>query len=106
MSDLFSRQSAKLVTFLYLKEVFHRFYVLALFTNFSVAAAMLPILAKLNVILRSECVNNWEFLCSLGKESKLMMILPLKSTFYSGITHLILKIPEYLLPTTAILKLQ
>ena len=35
--------------------------------------------AKLSVILRSECVNTWEFLDSLGKELKKMIILPLKN---------------------------
>ena len=68
------------------------FNVLALFTNFSVVAAMLPIMAKLSVILRSECANTWEFLHSLGKELKVMMIPPLKNIFYSAITHLNLKI--------------
>ena len=28
---------------------------------------MLPIMAKLSVILKSECVKNWEFLHSLGR---------------------------------------
>ena len=51
----------------FLKTKFHRSYVLALFINISVVAAMLPIMAKLSVILRSECVNIWEFLHSLGK---------------------------------------
>ena len=46
MSDFFSRLSAKLVTFLDLKTKFHRFFVLALFTNFSAVAVMLPIMAK------------------------------------------------------------
>ena len=58
----------KIVTFLHLKTKFHRSYVLALFTNFSVVAAMLPIMAKLSVILKSECAKTWEFLHSLGKE--------------------------------------
>ena len=39
--------------------------------------------------LRSECANTWEFLHSLGKELKVMMIPPLKNIFYSAITHLI-----------------
>ena len=39
---------------------------------------MLPIMAKLGVISKSGCVNTWEFLHSLGKEFKMMMILPLK----------------------------
>ena len=50
ISDLFSRLSAILVTFLHLKTKLHRSYVLALFTSFSVVAAMLPIMAKLSVI--------------------------------------------------------
>ena len=31
---------------------------------------MLPIMAKLNIILRSECVNTWGFLHSLGERVK------------------------------------
>ena len=88
--------SARLVTFLHLKTKFHRSYVLALFINFIVVAIM----AKLSVILKSECADTWEFLHSLGKELKLMMIPPLKSIFYSAITHLILKISQFLQPTT------
>ena len=41
ISGLFSRLSAKLVTFLQLKTEFHCSYVQALFINFSVMAAML-----------------------------------------------------------------
>ena len=54
---MFSRLNPKLLIILHLKINFHRFYVLALFTNVSVVAAMLPIMAKLSVILRSEYVN-------------------------------------------------
>ena len=61
---------------------------------------------KLSVILRSECVNTREFLHSLGIELKEIMILPLKNTFYSAITHLILKISQFLLPTTTTLRLR
>ena len=86
MSDFFSRLSAKLGTFSHLEIKFDHFYVLALSTNFSAVASMVPIMAKLNVILRSEFVNLWEFLHSLRKESKVLMILPLKNTFYSTIT--------------------
>ena len=71
----------KISNFLHLKTKFHRSYFLALFTNFSVVAAMLPIMAKLSVILKSECANIWEFLHSLGKELKVMMIPPLKNIF-------------------------
>ena len=104
MSCLFSRLSAELVTFLHLKRNFHRSYILALFTNFSVVAAMLLTIAKLSDILRSECANTWEFLHSLGKELKVMMIPPLKNIFYSAITHLILKISQFLQLTTINLK--
>ena len=106
MSDLLSRLSAKLVTFVHLKTKFHRFYVLVPFTNFSAVATMLPIMAKLNAILRSEWVSTWEYLHSLGKELKVMMILPLKNIFYSAIIRLILEISQFLLPTTTILKLR
>ena len=68
MSNLFSRLSAKLVSFLHLKTKFHRSCVLALLTNFRAVAAMLPSMAKLSVSLKSESVNIWEFLHSLGKE--------------------------------------
>ena len=49
--------------------------------KFQCGAAMLPIMAKLSIILRSECVNTWEFLHSVGKELKEMVILPLKTPF-------------------------
>ena len=98
---------AKLVIFLHLKTKFHCSYVLALpTTSFSVVAAMLLIMAKLNLILRSEYVNIWEFLHLLGKELKVMIILPLKNIFYSVIMHLILEISQFSLPTTATLKLR
>ena len=46
---------------------------------------MVPIMAKPNAILSSKCVNTWEYWYSLGKELKIMMILPLKNSFYSAI---------------------
>ena len=42
---------------------------------------------KKNLILRSECVNTWEFLHSLRKALKVTIILRLKKIFYSAITH-------------------
>ena len=63
-----SSLSAKLVAFLHLKTKFYYSYVLGLFTNFGVAA-MLPVMEKLNIILRSECVNTWKFLHSLILQS-------------------------------------
>ena len=80
---MFPTLSAKLVIFIVLKTKFHCSYVLVLFKNFSVVAAMLPITEKLNVILRSECVNTWEFRYSLRKELKAMMILPLHLLFWN-----------------------
>ena len=44
-------------------------------------ATMLPIMTKLNVILRSF------FRHRLGKELKAMATLPLKNIFHSAITH-------------------
>ena len=70
-----NKLSAELETFLHLKTQFHRSYVLAFSTNFSVVAAMLPIMAKLCNISRSECMNTWESLHPRGKELKVMMIL-------------------------------
>lgn len=57
ISDCFPSPSVKLLIFLNLKTKFQSSYVLALFTNFSVVDAMLPIIAKLNVIKRSDFVN-------------------------------------------------
>ena len=96
----------KISNFLHLKTKFHRSCVLALLTHFSAVVAMLPVMAKLKVILKSECVNTWEFMHSMGKELKEMMILPLKNTFYSAITHPILKISQFLVPTTMTSKLR
>ena len=104
ISDLFPRISARLVTFLHLKTKFYRSYVLALFKNFSMVAAMLPNMAKLSVILKSECANTGGFLYSLRKELKVMMIPLLKNICYSATTHLILKISQFLKPATMILK--
>ena len=106
MCDLFLILSGKLVTFSHLQTKFYRSYDLALCTNFSVVAAMRPIMAKLNVVLRSELVNFWEFLHSLEKVLKVMMIQPLKKIFHSTITHLILKISQFLRPTAKTLKLR
>ena len=58
------------MTFLHLETEFHRSYIVALLTNFSVVAAMVPIMAKLNVILMSECVKTLEFRHLLGKQLK------------------------------------
>ena len=72
----------KLVAFLYLKTGSYRFYVQALFINFRAVTAMLPVTAKLNVILSSEYVNTWEIQHSLGKKLKAMLILPLKNILF------------------------
>ena len=79
--------------------------LLALFTNVDVVAAMLLLMTKLSIILRSESVSTSEFLHSLGKQLIKMMILSSKNIFYSAITNLILKIFKFLLPTTTTLKL-
>ena len=104
ISNLLSRLSATLVTFLHLETKFHRSYFLILFTNFNVVAAMIPIMAKLGVILKSECADTLGFLHSLEKELKVRMIPPLKNIIYSGISLLILKISQSLQPTTMTLK--
>ena len=54
----------KLINFLKLVK-FMFSYVLALFINLTVVPAMLPIITKLSVILKSECVNNLEVLLLL-----------------------------------------
>ena len=67
---------------------------------------MPPIMAKLSIILKSETLFKQfkHFLNSLGKELKVIMILPLKNIFYSTITNLILKISQFLQPTTTTIK--
>ena len=73
--------------FLHLKAEFHCCYVLALFLNFIVVAAMLHIMPKLHVILRLKHVNTWELLHSPGKEIKVIAILSLKNLFWPAITR-------------------
>ena len=70
-------------------------YVLALFINLSELTAMLPITAKLSAILKSQCVNNLEFLLLLEREWKGITIPPYKSTMYFAITCLVLTIFPY-----------
>ena len=76
---MFSRLNTKLVTFK--DRIPYRSYVVALFTNCSMVAAMLPIMAKLIANLRSECVKTWEFWHPLREELKYMIIMALKNTF-------------------------
>ena len=64
----------------------------------------IKIFKVIKVILKSERVNTWEYLHSLGKELKLMMILPIKNILYSAVTHLILMVIQFLQPTTMTLK--
>ena len=58
-SLVFFQTKCKLSNFFTFKNKIPSFVRMALFTNFGVVAAMLPITAILNVILRSECVNIW-----------------------------------------------
>ena len=63
-------------------------------------AAMLPIMAKLSPILKSECMNALEFLLLLEREQKEITILPQKKIIYFAIIHLVLKIFPYYLATS------
>ena len=74
--ELYSRVSASWSISSHSKIKFLFSYVLALFINLSAVAAMLPIMAKLNAILKSEYVNILEFLLSLERERKGITILP------------------------------
>ena len=53
------------------------FYVLSLFRNLSAVAVMLPIVAKLSAILKSECLNTFEFLLLLERKCKWITIINL-----------------------------
>ena len=75
------------VNILSLKREFPRSFVLVLFIDFSLLATFLLIIAKLNVIFRSECVDSSEFWHSLVKEWKAIKFLSLKDIFYYPITH-------------------
>ena len=55
-------------------------------------AAVLPIIAKLNIIIKSEIVNTWEFWHLLGEEVKVAMILTLKNIYFE-IILMTLKLP-------------
>ena len=66
----------KLINFITFKNKISISYVLALIINLSAVAAMLPIMAKLSAILKSECVNTLEFLLLLEREWKGITILP------------------------------
>ena len=70
------------VNILSLKREFPRSFVLVLFIDFSLLATFLLIIAKLNVIFRSECVDSSEFWHSLVKEWKAIKFLSLKDIFY------------------------
>ena len=74
--ELHSRLSATWSVFSHSKIKFLFSYVLALFIHLSAVAAMLPIMAKLRAILKSECVNTLELLLSLEREWKGITILP------------------------------
>ena len=64
---------------------------------------------KIPLFLRSGTV--YKFQCGSSNatyygKTKMMMILPLENMFYFAITHLVLKISPFLLPTTTTLKLR
>ena len=57
-------------------------YVQALFISLSVVVSMLPIMAKLSAILKSECVITLEFLLLLAREWKGITTMPQKHHFF------------------------
>ena len=82
----------KIVNFFTFKDKIPSFLRSGIVYKFQCGGCNATYMAKLNVIFRSNFVSTLEFLHSLGKELKVMVILPLKTIFYSAITHLILKI--------------
>ena len=99
-------QAKKIKNFFTFKDKIPSFLRSGIVYKFQCGGCNATYMAKLNVIFRSNFVSTLEFLHSLGKELKVMVILPLKTIFYSAITHLILKISYFLLPTTTTLKLR
>ena len=58
---LFSRLRAKLVSNIFqCKDKIPSFVCSGIAANFSEVAAMLPVVAKINVTLRSKCMSTWE----------------------------------------------
>ena len=74
--EFYSRLSASWSIFSHSKIKFLISYVLALFMNLSAVAIILPIMAKLSPILKSEYVNSLEFMLLLERERKGILILP------------------------------
>ena len=74
--ELYPKISVTRLIFLHSKKNLLFFYILVLLINLCVVAAMLPIMEKLSVILKSECVKSLEFLLLLEREWTGITILP------------------------------
>ena len=80
----------------------HNYLVLAMFLSFTMVFAILPIMEKLSVILRSE---HFRILALTWKRVKDDEDSTIKNIFDSAITQLILKIYAFSLPIITILKI-
>ena len=94
----------KLIDFLIFKDKVSAFLHSGIVYKFKCSGSMLPILAKLSAISKSECVDTFEFLLLLEREWKGITILPWKNIIYFAIIHLILTIFPYSPATTMKLK--
>ena len=94
----------KLNNFLTFKDKITAFLRSGIIYKFKSGGCMLPILAKLSAISKSECVNNLEFLLLPERERKGITIQPQKNIIYFAIIHLILTIFPYSPATTMKLK--
>ena len=89
--ELHSILSESWLIFSHSKIKFRFYYAVILFINLLVVTSVLPIMTKLNAILKSECSNILEFLVFLQKGFRWIMILPQRN-ISSEIFHLVLTV--------------
>ena len=74
--------SCKLINLFTFKDKFSLSYILVLLITLSAVAAILFIIAKLSVILKSKCMSSLVFLLLLERERKGITILQLENIIY------------------------
>lgn len=93
--EMHSRIIASWLMFLQITIKFLLYKVLTLFINLNAVVVMLPIMAKLGAILKSEWVNASEFLFLLEGELMGITILPYRNIIYFATIYLVLIIFPY-----------
>ena len=98
--------SPKLVTFLHLKTKSHRSYVSGIVYKFQCGGCNATYYGKTKRDFKVRMCEHLGISALTGKRVKGDDNSIVKNIFYSAITHLILKISQFLLPTTTTLKLR